>query len=130
MTLTFNQPEQFFSNGTSTPQGKQLCQTILEIMHECVSYGLNKLTFGPFLHLTFKCNTDLHPTLTSVSNGTSTPPGQQLCHIILKSMHKCTSYRCLHNACTYTELKWSGAPVAQWVKCWPTDLLDLSSSPA
>ena len=30
--------------------------------------------------------------LKNVSNGTFTPQGQQLCRIILKSMHKCTSY--------------------------------------
>ena len=34
----------------------------------------------------------LQPTWTNVSNGTSTPEGQQLCQIILKSMHKCTTY--------------------------------------
>ena len=28
----------------------------------------------------------------TVSNGTFPPRGQQLCKIILKSMHKCTSY--------------------------------------
>ena len=28
----------------------------------------------------------------NVSNGTCPPQGQQLCKIILKSMHKCTSY--------------------------------------
>ena len=28
----------------------------------------------------------------NVSNGTSPPQGQQLCQIILKSMHYCTSY--------------------------------------
>ena len=29
-----------------------------------------------------------------------------------------------------TVLLVSGAPVAQWVKCWPTDLAVVSSSPA
>ena len=29
---------------------------------------------------------------TNVSNGTSPPRGEQLCKIILKSIHKCTSY--------------------------------------
>ena len=28
----------------------------------------------------------------NVSKGTSPPQGQQLCHIVLKSMHYCTSY--------------------------------------
>ena len=35
---------------------------------------------------------DLQSTWTKVSNGTSTPQREQLCQIILKSMHKCTSY--------------------------------------
>ena len=30
--------------------------------------------------------------LSNVSNGTATPEGEQMCHIILKSMHKCRSY--------------------------------------
>ena len=34
----------------------------------------------------------LQPTWTMVSNRISTPQGQQLCQITLKSMHKCTSY--------------------------------------
>ena len=37
------------------------------------------------------CDLDLQPTL-NVSNDTSPSRGQQLCKIILKSMHKCTSY--------------------------------------
>ena len=31
-------------------------------------------------------------TSANVSNGTSTPQGEHLCKIILKSMHKCRSY--------------------------------------
>ena len=42
--------------------------------------------------MTFKCDLDLQPTWTNTSNGTSPPRGQQLCKIILKSMHNCTSY--------------------------------------
>ena len=30
------------SNGTSPPQGQQLCQIILKSMHKCRSYGLDK----------------------------------------------------------------------------------------
>ena len=43
-------------------------------------------------HLTFKCDLDLQPTQTNVSNGTFTPQGEHLCKIILKSMNKCRSY--------------------------------------
>ena len=35
---------------------------------------------------------DLAPTCTNASNGTSTHDGEQLCQIILKSIHKCRSY--------------------------------------
>ena len=49
------------------------------------------LNFWPFSHLTFKCDLDLQPTWTNISNGTSTPWGEHLCQIILKSMHKCRS---------------------------------------
>ena len=45
-----------------------------------------------FYHLTFKCDLELQPTWTKISGGTSTPLGQQLCHNILKSMRKCTTY--------------------------------------
>ena len=34
---------------------------------------------------------DLQPIYKNVSDGTSPPQGQQLCQIILKSMHKCRS---------------------------------------
>ena len=57
-----------------------------------IGYGSDKLNLWPFYHLTFKCNPDLQFTCTNVSNGTSTPEGEKLCKIILKSMHKCTSY--------------------------------------
>ena len=45
-----------------------------------------------FYHLTFKCDLDLQPTGTNVSNGTATPQGEQLSQIILKSMLKCGSF--------------------------------------
>ena len=40
----------------------------------------------------FMCDLSLQPTQTNVSNGTTTPQGEHLCKIILKSMHKCRSY--------------------------------------
>ena len=45
--------------------------------------------YQPFYHLTFKCDLGRKNTCTNVSNGTVTPLGEQLCQIILKSMHKC-----------------------------------------
>ena len=80
------------SNGTSMPQGQQLCQIILKSMHKCLSYGRDKLNLWPFYHLTLKCELDLQPTWTNVSNGTSIPQGKQLCHINMKSINKCTNY--------------------------------------
>ena len=41
-------------------------------MHKCSSYGPDKLNLWPFYHLTFKCDLDLQPIWTNVSNGTST----------------------------------------------------------
>ena len=38
-------------------------------------------------HLTFKCDLDLQLTRTNVSNGTSTPHGEQLCQIIFKCIN-------------------------------------------
>ena len=63
-------------------------------MHKCRSYGPDKLNLWPFYfyYLTIKCDLDLHPTSTDVSNGNSIPPGEHLCKIILKFMHKCRSY--------------------------------------
>ena len=80
---------------------------ILKSMHKCRSYGPHKHSFWPFYHLTFKCDLDLQPTWTNVSNGISTPRGQQLCQYILKSMHKCTSHgpdksRCMDLMHTHT----------------------------
>ena len=106
MTLTVNLHENIVSDGTSPPPGQQLCIIILKSMHKCTSYGPDKLSsninvpvmprtssiydhFDIYLTpvtLTF----NLHENI--VSDSTSPPPGQQLCIIILKSMHKCTSY--------------------------------------
>ena len=79
-------------NGTTTPQGEHLCKAILISMHKCRSYGLDKLNLWPFYHLTFKCDLNHQPTQTNVSNGITTPQGDHLCIIILKSMHNCRSY--------------------------------------
>ena len=41
LTFTFNLPKSV-SNGTSPPQGQQLCQTVLKSLHYCTSYGPDK----------------------------------------------------------------------------------------
>ena len=41
---------------------------------------------GPVFYLTFKCDIDLQTTQTKVSSTTTTPQGEYLCKIILKSM--------------------------------------------
>ena len=91
VNLTFNLPEQMFHWHFYFSR-KQLCQMILKFMHKCTIYGPEKLSLWPFHHWTFNCDLDLQPTWTNVSVCTYTPQGQQLCHIILKSIHKCTSY--------------------------------------
>ena len=82
------------SNGTSTPRGQQLWHIILKSMHKCTSYGLatGQALFMTIYHLTFMCDLDLQTYLNNVSNSTSTFWEQQLCQIILKFKHKCTSY--------------------------------------
>ena len=79
------------SNGTSPPRGQQLCKIILKSMHKCTSYGPDKLNIWPLWPFFDPCDLDPQPTWKKVSYGTSPPRGKQLCKIILKSMHKCTS---------------------------------------
>ena len=61
-------------------------------MHKCRIYGPDKLNLWPIYHLTFKCDLDLQPTWTNVSDCISTPIGELLCQIILKFMHECRSF--------------------------------------
>ena len=42
--------------------------------------------------MTFKCDVDMGPASRNVSNGTSRRDGEQLCQIILQSIHNCGSY--------------------------------------
>ena len=69
-------------------------QNYFESMHKCVSYAPDKLNtcIWPFWPLFDPCDLDFQPTWKNVSNGTSPPQGQQLCQIVLKSTHYCTSY--------------------------------------
>ena len=44
VTLTLGLPERFFfSSGTSTRDGEQLCQIILKSIYNCGSYGADKV---------------------------------------------------------------------------------------
>ena len=45
------------------------------------SYGLDKLNLWPFYHLIIKCDLDLQPTWTNISNGTATQGEQLKCHL-------------------------------------------------
>ena len=94
VTLTLNLPEKNVSNGPSPSPGQQLCKIILKSMHKCISYAPDKLNIciWPFWPLFDPCDLDLQPNWKNVSNGMSPPQGQQMCQIVLKSMHYCTSY--------------------------------------
>ena len=75
-------------NGTCLPRGQQLWKIILKSMHKCKSYGTDKLNIWPLWNLFDPCDLDLQHIWKNISNGNSPPRGQQLCKIILKSMHK------------------------------------------
>ena len=64
--------------------------------NNCANLHWNPSTTGGVTgldkHLTFKCDLDLGPSWTNVSNGTSTGDGEQMCQIILKFMHNLISY--------------------------------------
>ena len=91
MTLNFNLPEKMFqmalfllkeNNGANCFE----IQTNVEVMARTNS---DRWSNAP---LTFKCDHELQPTLTNISDATSTHQGEQLCQIILIFMHKCRSY--------------------------------------
>ena len=72
------------SNGTTTPQGEYMCKIILKSMHNCRSLAWRSSVYDHFIIWTFKCDLDLKPTQTNVSNSTTTPQGDHLCKISLK----------------------------------------------
>ena len=64
VTLTFNLFKNV-SNGTSPPQGQQLCIIILKSMHYCTRYAPDSSIHvfdHPFLPLFDFCDVDLQPT--------------------------------------------------------------------
>ena len=58
---------------------------MMKSIQNCRSYSLDK-------NLTSKCDFDLGPTWTNILNGTFTNDGEQLCHIILKSIDNRRNY--------------------------------------
>ena len=90
VTLTFKLREKMFLMALLLFKDNNCAKLFLKSMHKCTSYSPDKLYIWPFWPLFDPCDLDLPEK--NVSNGTSPPRRQQLCKIILKSMHKCTSY--------------------------------------
>ena len=93
VTLTFNLPEKMFQMAHLFLRGTNSAQFYL---NPCINVRVMLRTssihvldhFGLyFTPVTFTFNLP-----KNVSNGTSPTQGQQLCQIVLKSMHYCTSY--------------------------------------
>ena len=82
MTLTFNFPEQKFQMNNCSKLFWNPCINVQAIVWKSSIYD-------HFLILTFKSDPNLQPTWTNVSNGTSTPQGQQLCQIIKLFWNPC-----------------------------------------
>ena len=155
VTLTFNLPEQIFQMAllllTDTNCAKLFefhaqmykvwpgwSRTGARTMHARTYTKLNLKQL--FYHLTSKCDLDLYTTWTHVSNCTAIRLGEQLCQIILKSMHKCrimaqtnldgcTHARRTHHACMHIHwtdivttmclayLKWARQNLFLYISC-------------
>ena len=91
MTLTFNLREKMFQ--TALLLLKDNCAKLFR--NSCINVQVMAPTSSIYDHFDLYL-TPVILTFTlpekNVSNGTSSPRGQQLCKIILKSMDKCTSY--------------------------------------
>ena len=93
VTLTFNLPEQTFQMALFLLKGIN-CAKLFR--NSCINVQIMARTSS--IHVYDHFDIYLSPvTLTfnlpkNVSNDTSPPQGQQLCQIVLKSMHYCTSY--------------------------------------
>ena len=92
MTLTFSLPEQMFQVALLLPKKNNYARLFWNPCINIEDMARTSSIYWPFYHLTFKCDLDLPHTWINVSNGTATPQREQLCQIILKSMHKCRSY--------------------------------------
>ena len=92
VTLTFNLCEQMFQMALLLLEDNNCAKLF---WNPCINVPVMAQTSSIYDHF------DLYLTLwpwpfnlpkKNVSNGTSPPQGQQLCHTVLKSMHYCTSY--------------------------------------
>ena len=92
MTLTFNLPEKMFQMALLLLKDNNCAKLF---WNPCINVQVMAWTSPIYdhfdLYLTPVTLTFILPEI-NVSNGTSPPWGQQLCKVILKSMHKCTSY--------------------------------------
>ena len=115
MTLTFILPEKLFQMALLLLKGNNCAKSF---WNPCINVQVYMLRQAQYMYLTIL--TFIWPLwpwpstyLKKFSNGISPPQGQQLCQIVLKSMHYCTSYGLdkfgrTHgrtDARTYTELK-------------------------
>ena len=64
-----------------------MCQMIFNSHNEQHSYGPDKLIYGHFLPLNFKCYLDLEDIDVILSHNTPSNDGEQMCQMILKSMN-------------------------------------------
>ena len=87
MALTFNLPELMFQMALLLLKENNCAKLF---WNPCINVGVMARTSS--LYVTFKCGLDLQPTWKKVSYGIFHPHGQQVCQIILKSMHECGSY--------------------------------------
>ena len=86
VTLTFNLPEEMFQMALLLLKENNRASVFFMSMHKYRSFCSDKLNLCDF-QVWYWPST----YLKNVSNGTS-HQGQQLCQIILKSMHDCRSY--------------------------------------
>ena len=96
-------------------------------MHKCKSYGTDKLNIWPLWNLFDPCDLDLQHIWKNISNGNSPPRGQQLCKIILKSMHK--MYQLWPGQAQFMTILTFIWPLWPWPSNYLTNVLNGTSSP-
>ena len=88
VTLIFNLPEQMFQMALLLLKENNCAKLFWNPCINVQVMAQSKLNFWPFYVWHLKCDLDLKPIWTNVSNSSVTPKGEQLCQIILKSMRK------------------------------------------
>ena len=91
MNFTFNLPEKIFQMALLLLEDNNCAKLF---WNPCINVHViaGTSSIWPFWLLFDPCDLDLQPTWKNVLNSNFPPWRQQLCKIILKSMHKCTSY--------------------------------------